>query len=308
MSEITKPIALDETLQRVATALESIEDHIKPQGERIVLNISASEALPSEYVHVQVLRANNNELLFEDYAPVGVDYELKEKVDSDTEYYIFFERFSQFHAPHKEIHRAVNAFVRHIPAHYEHFHHGVFICTEDKRLFSTTDWRDGLGVPYAIYFSDADVAFLIALDNISGTKAWAKSGTTEATQFLPADESRKRANNWLGGVEDCQFYLDNYSLANMPALEAVRTFKWSSGTVDPDAYLPSIGELVKAAGNLAAINECLATLGKDAWILNSGGWWSSSQYAATFAWLLYNGNPSYYNRTNASSVRAFSAF
>lgn len=311
MSEITKPIALDETLQRVAAALESIDGTLKPQGERIILNITTSESLGTESVAISVRRADNGTILFSDNVPIGEDYVLREEVESDTDYYIFYERFSGFHTPHKEVHKAVNGYIRRIPAHYERFHTGCYICTEDKRLFSPADWHDGLGVPYAVYFSDGETSFLVALDNISGTKAWANGGTIEATKFLPEDESRKRTSTWMDGVDDCQFYIDNYNLANMPALKAVRDFKWPSGFVDADAYLPSIGELVKAAGNLDGdngINACLAAVGKEAWALKIGIWWSSSQFSATFAWFLYNGNPGSNYRTYANNVRAFSAF
>ena len=93
----------------------------------------------------------------------------------------------------------------------------------------------------------------------------------------------------------------------MPATNDIRDIL-NMGISD-DEYIPSLGELYFMLAHFTQINAALEAVGGEP--LRNDWYWSSTQYSATGAWLLYLGNGLADNRAKAAyrgRVRPVSAF
>lgn len=313
MSEITKPIALDETLQRVAAATERIADKMTVFGELIVVETfvqDAPEGLTN--VGVMVKDADTHETLYDVRVPISGVHVIG-YVEPDVHYYLAMETLEGYSHIAPQYHVAVNGYQRNIEATYHKYTSGVYI-----RLIDGTDVIPDEGHFVAgmkamgVSVSDGEIGFVIALNGSPKQLTWALANTKEATEFLGhcEEEGKADTNTQSDGQGNCAEILDGLSaVGNAPAIEYCHDFVWPDGR-SGIGYLPSIGELRLAGANVDNINTALNLIaGATPYTITSNNWWSSSQGSTTTAWYLGSNNPlSFGGRNTYAYVRAFSAF
>ncbi len=114
---------------------------------------------------------------------------------------------------------------------------------------------------------------------------------------------------------DKDYYIDNYDDA-VADMDGARNTNHLRNILNPhikladDWYIPSLGELYRIFINKKAINAALEFAKGDK--LQDRWYWTSTEYSATNAWILYliDGNTFIWNSkaSNAYRVRAVSAF
>jgi hypothetical protein len=117
------------------------------------------------------------------------------------------------------------------------------------------------------------------------------------------------------GSESYKGYIDNYLDAvadwdgktNTEHLKQIGLNK--DITLSDNEYIPALGEMLFVFLNRKAINEALEAVGGTP--IDGAWYWTSTEYSATYAWLLYlyDGNANYDTRASSPNrVRAVSAF
>lgn len=114
---------------------------------------------------------------------------------------------------------------------------------------------------------------------------------------------------------DQDYYIDKYDDA-VADMDGARNTNHLRNILNPqikladDWYIPSLGELYRIFINKKAINAALEFAKGDK--LRDRWYWTSTEYSATSAWLLYLGGGNtgrwYTKASNAGRVRAVSAF
>ena len=121
-----------------------------------------------------------------------------------------------------------------------------------------------------------------------------------------------KSNSELKADQD--YYIDKYDDA-VADMDGARNTNHLRNILNPqikladDWYIPSLGELYRIFINKKAINAALEFAKGDK--LQDRWYWTSTEYSATYAWLLYlnDGTISWYAKaSNTGRVRAVSAF
>ena len=127
-------------------------------------------------------------------------------------------------------------------------------------------------------------------DRVTAMNDW-NGKTNTAAQIAHAEAS---------GAGYAPGFCANYSRANANG-KGLTAGKW---------WLPSLGEMMMIYANMTKINYALSLI-NGATQLVEDWYWTSTEYSAAYAWILYliNGSAGYYTRASGTyRVRAVSAF
>ena len=144
------------------------------------------------------------------------------------------------------------------------------------------------------------------------TKKWAASNVSGGNSYLGREAAiadfNGRANTnkilqTLGDNAPAATYCHTYHPSNVDAADSnMGAGRW---------WLPSLGEWAMIWAHVRAVNFVMAAIGGTQIPVGSGWAWSSTEYSATYAWLLSFNNGSFTgtaSKTNEYSARPVSAF
>lgn len=180
---------------------------------------------------------------------------------------------------------------------------GVYIQHIDGTLFTMAEWEEGsygTSVANGVAVIDSRASFVIAKTQI-GSMAWSSDTSTLVEGVFTTTDSTIAKTDYAGAANTALIA----AIDTSKAAYSCANFEFPNGQ---KGYLPALGEWAVAYNNKTAIDAAMALIGGTA--ISTGYHWSSTQYAATYAWRLTwsSGDAdSSYRKTGSSAVRAFSA-
>lgn len=184
-------------------------------------------------------------------------------------------------------------------------HPGDILCTDGTTVApegyaAYTAAHEGVSAKAVVYYVDASGQHGYALNPV--TYSWCCGAYNIDVDGLTTSTSRPTMMRDLGGAANtdaiCRFFGDCTVAASL-----CRSF-------GPEWFLPSAGQLNILYAYLPKVKDGLAAIGAAAW-LEANSWynWSSSEYSATHAWLVYSyGSVDSYGKNYSGRVSASCAF
>lgn len=179
---------------------------------------------------------------------------------------------------------------------------GVYIQHIDGSLYTTDEWTVGgfsNDVANGVAVIDANALFVIAKTQISSSMAWSSNTGTLVEGVLTATDSTTAKTDYAGAANTALIA----AIDTSKAAYSCANFEFPNGQ---KGYLPALGEWAVAYNNKTAIDAAMTLIGGTA---ISGAHWSSTQFSATYAWVLgwSSGATASNFKDRSNSVRAFSA-
>lgn len=178
---------------------------------------------------------------------------------------------------------------------------GVYIQHIDGSLYTTDEWTAGgfaNDQANGVVVGEGAVKFVIAKQDISGTKKWSSDTTTQFDGILTTYDSNTAKKDFAGVANTAIIAATD----NSGAVYSCVNYTFPNGA---KGYLPAAGELALAQSMKSKVSAAMSAIGGTSFA--DDFYWSSTQASGTDGIRVYmsSGYPTYNSKASAFRVRPF---